>query len=196
MQRADLSESLRRVSELMRAFPAPWCVAGGWALDLFLGRVTRDHADAELAIFRNDQALLHRHLHGWTLEKVIEGRRLRWSADEQLQLPVHEIHARPFDQPDLAIEFLLNERTADEWIYRRDPRVTRPISRAILTSDVGYPILCPEIVVLYKSKFTRPKDEGDFMMVRGALDAEQRLWLRAALQTCHPEHPWLGILPR
>jgi hypothetical protein len=88
-----------------------------------------------------------------------------------------------------------NERTADQWVYRRDPHVQRPISRAILTSDVGYPILCPEIVVLYKSKSPRPKDEGDFMIVRGAMDTEQRAWLRVALQTCQPEHPWLGALP-
>ena len=194
MQPADLPASLRRAAELMRDFPAPWCVAGGWALDLFLGRVTREHADVELAIFREDQACLRRHLRDWTFEQIIDGRRLPWPADERLALPVHEIHARPRDERNLAIEFLLNERAADHWVFRRDPRVTRPISRAILTSNVGDPILCPEIVLLYKSKAPRAKDEADFTMAHSALDAEQHSWLRAALQTCHPDHRWLVAL--
>jgi hypothetical protein len=31
---------------------APWCVAGGWALDLWRGKETRSHADLEIAILR------------------------------------------------------------------------------------------------------------------------------------------------
>jgi hypothetical protein len=96
----------------MRGFPAPWCVAGGWALDLFLGRVTRTHADLELAVLREDQASLQGHLAGWSFEKVVEGRRAEWPASERLALPVHEIHARSVGESRRAIEFLLNERRA------------------------------------------------------------------------------------
>ena len=39
---ADLA---RRLHGLER----PWCVVGGWALDLWHGRQTRDHEDLELA---------------------------------------------------------------------------------------------------------------------------------------------------
>jgi hypothetical protein len=28
----------------------PWCVAAGWALDLFRGMQTREHGDIEIAI--------------------------------------------------------------------------------------------------------------------------------------------------
>ncbi|MFD6463810.1 nucleotidyltransferase domain-containing protein [Streptomyces roseolus] len=31
---------------------APWCVAGGWALDLFVGSTTREHEDIEIAVPR------------------------------------------------------------------------------------------------------------------------------------------------
>src|SRR4029077_2495242 len=30
----------------------PWCVVGGWAIDLFLGRETRHHEDLEIAVPR------------------------------------------------------------------------------------------------------------------------------------------------
>ena len=37
--------------------PAPWFIAGGWAIDLFLGRKTREHADVDFALSRLDQDL-------------------------------------------------------------------------------------------------------------------------------------------
>ena len=92
--RAQLCDVVRLIRPLMDGFPGPWCVAGGWALDLFLGRVTRSHADVELAIFRQDQALLHRHFSTWELEKIVNGQRHVWSEAQRLELPVHEIHAR------------------------------------------------------------------------------------------------------
>jgi hypothetical protein len=42
--------------ELMRGFAAPWWVAGGWALDLWLGRRTRDHEDLDVAVLRKTSA--------------------------------------------------------------------------------------------------------------------------------------------
>ena len=194
MKETDLPEPLRRALAKMRDFPAPWCLAGGWALDLFLGRVTRDHADVELAIFRDDQAHLHRHLRGWAFEQVVDGRLVPWSPKVRLDLPVHEIHARRPDHRDFSIEFLLNERKADRWVYRRDPRVTRAITSTVLTSDVGCPILCPEIVLLYKSKSPRSKDEADFRAARGSLDTEQRTWLSRSLETVYGDHDWLRLL--
>lgn len=41
-----------RLSSLMRSFDAPWWVAGGRALDLWMGRQTRAHQDVDVAILR------------------------------------------------------------------------------------------------------------------------------------------------
>jgi DNA-binding transcriptional LysR family regulator len=57
------------VAGLMEGFGRPWCIAGGWAIDLFLGRQTRPHKDVEIAIFRDDQRRLFEHLAGWTINK-------------------------------------------------------------------------------------------------------------------------------
>jgi hypothetical protein len=178
----------------MHGFTAPWCVAGGWALDLFLGRVTRTHADLELAVLREDQAALQQHFAGWTLEKVVDGRRVAWAAAERLALPVHEIHANSSGGPCRAIELLLNERERDEWVYRRDARVRLPIDRWIVPARGGVPVLCPAIVLLFKSKAPLPKDEADFRCVRDVLGHKRRQWLRDAMRLCHPDHPWAESL--
>jgi len=182
------------VRPLMRGFKALWCVAGGWALDLFLGQVTRPHDDLEFAIFRQDQHLLRQHLRDWTFQKVVEGRHLAWSADEGLKLPIHEIHAHLTKDPRLSFEFLLNERTADDWVYRREGRIRMPLERAIVRHVSGLPILCPAIVLLFKAKNHRPKDDRDFQKLRNALGREQWQWLEASLRICHPAHPWLAQL--
>ena len=35
---------------LLSDFRRPWMIAGGWAIDLFLRRVTREHEDVDIAI--------------------------------------------------------------------------------------------------------------------------------------------------
>jgi hypothetical protein len=191
---AEFGKILYETVSLMDSFPAPWCVAGGWALDLFLGRVTRSHADLELAVLREDQAALYQQLRGWTFEKVVEGRREAWPASERLALPVHEIHARSSEGPPRRIEFLLNERDGADWVFRRDPRVRLPLDRWIVRAGAGVPVLCPAIVLLFKAKAPRPKDEADFRSARDALGPERREWLGRAVRWCHPNHPWLESL--
>jgi hypothetical protein len=58
------------VERVMRAYPRPWWVSGGWAIDLFIGRVTRDHCDVEVGTFLPDQDEVRRHLDGWELLRV------------------------------------------------------------------------------------------------------------------------------
>jgi hypothetical protein len=43
---------------LLSVLRAPWWVAGGWALDLYLGKVTRVHKDLDVGIFREDAAIV------------------------------------------------------------------------------------------------------------------------------------------
>jgi hypothetical protein len=194
VRHTELDDVLRETTGLMQGFPAPWCVAGGWALDLFLGRVTRTHADLELAVLRDDDAALRQHFVGWTFEKVVGGRRVGWPASERLALPVHEIHGHSTGEPRRAIEFLLNEREGDDWVYRRDARVRLPMNRWIVLARGVVPVLCPAIVLLFKAKAPRLKDEADFRSARDTLGWERRRWLGDALALCHPNHPWLESL--
>jgi hypothetical protein len=86
---------------------APWYVSGGWAIDLHLGRVTREHHDVDVLLLRRDQARVHAALSdGWTLRKIVPhpqvefnrgaplpGTLHEWPAGERLELPVHQVNA-------------------------------------------------------------------------------------------------------
>ncbi len=42
------------VAERLDGCGVPWAVAGGWALDLFAGTISRAHADLEITVPRAD----------------------------------------------------------------------------------------------------------------------------------------------
>jgi hypothetical protein len=183
-----------RVAALMRGFAPPWFIAGGWAIDLFLSRVTRPHDDIEIALLRRDQLALQEYLRDWRWEKVIAGEFSPWSHGEWLELPVFELQCTNDRARPSRLEVLLNEMRADVWVFRRDARITRPLASSYLTTPAGIKFLGPEIVLLYKSKRPRAKDEEDFAAVVERLEDERRAWLRAALNVCAAGHHWLNRL--
>jgi len=183
---SSIDQRLETARETLTTNDIPRAVAGGWALDLFLGRQTREHADLDLAIWRADQEDLRAALAGdWMCELADHGTLRPWHADEWLSLPIHEIRTRPVSGAHPPLELLLNERDDTAWIYRRNPQVRRELDRAILVRDT-IPFLAPEIVLLYKSKAPRPTDEVDVRVAMPALTTEQREWLRLAIELVSP----------
>jgi len=182
-----------KVAALMRNFKPLWFIAGGWAIDLYLGRVTRPHADLEIAIFRRDQFALRAHLSDWQWQKVFKGELTLWQG-ERLAWPVHELYASNERAAPPRLEVLLNEAQRDQWVFRRNEEITRPIANCYRATPFGINALAPEIVLLYKSQAPRAQDEADFAATIAHLDAEQRAWLRAAIATCNAGHRWLHRL--
>jgi len=112
-------ERLTVARKILAANNIPWAVAGGWALDLFLGRQTREHADLDVAIWRADQHKLRESLPpDWVAEVSDNGVLRPWRSEEWLSLPLHEIHARSVNREGGSIELLLNERDDTAWISR------------------------------------------------------------------------------
>jgi len=187
-------DPIRSVAEIMRGFPHPWFVSGGWAIDLFLQHVTRDHSDIEIGIYRRDQQAIHQHLPGWTLEKVVQipdgGNWVPWEESEQLNLPVHQVRAKRLQPEPLEFEFFLNECNETHWMSRRHPELIRPMDEIMMMSFLGIPILAPEIQLLFKAKQTRPKDQNDFDLMLPFLNPAQRRWLADALKQYYPDHSW------
>jgi hypothetical protein len=188
-----MNSAIERVASVMSNFHAPWGIAGGWALDLFIGHESRPHADIDIAVLRSDQQQLRSQLSG-RVEKVVDRQLIEWLPTELLELPVHEAHVT---WPDgYQLEFLLNEQDQEkeEWVFRRDQRIRRPLVTAFLSGHV--PHLAPEIVLLYKAKTPSSKDDADFRTVLPHLGDEQRSWLRRALDMSNTGHRWAGILAR
>ena len=61
-------------------------------------------------------------------------------------------------------------------------------------SELGIPIVRPEIQLLYMARSTEPKNLSDFEMARPRLAPEAAAWLNAALQSTVPGHRWLHDL--
>ena len=191
----QVNQTLRSVSALFAALPCPWCFCGGWAIDLFLGRVTRPHKDVDVAILRRDQLLCRSYLRerGWHLEVAADGGFLPWPDGVFLESPLHAVWCKHdgFDPP--FVEVLLNEADGGRFVFRRNRSITLPLDRAFLRSADGLPFLAPEVVLLYKSSQAGEYRE-DFQAAAPALGCLSRAWLTDALVTLRPDHPWLGSL--
>lgn len=208
------------IAGLMSTFTSPWFVCGGWAVDAWLGRQTREHGDFDIAVFHEDQRALFDHLTGWNLiahDPNVAGATTEPWDGRTLDLPAH-IHARPGgarnrelveawvrtpgsqsrDGQDL--EIILNERRADAWLLNREPRVSLPLKRAVRTA-FGAPVAAPEALMFFKATayrgvpgYPRAHDDTDFRSLVPLLSGEGRVWLREAITLIDSAHPWLTLL--
>jgi hypothetical protein len=196
-------KALLEVAENLGGLRAPFYFAGGWAIDLHLGRVTRDHHDIDALVMRRDHLLLHKVLKQFSLKKIIphpdgmppnRGTIVEWPAGERLELPVHQLNAYRAGESEPAFQVMLAESSNGDWIFRRNPNVRMPISKMGFHPLWGLPYLAPEIVLLFKAKHLEPRDRVDFDHAIPALSADARQWLRDAIEKTHPGHEWLKVL--
>jgi hypothetical protein len=184
----------QQVAELMRGFDAPWWIAGGWALDLYLGRQTRAHNDIEVAVFRDDEAKLRRHLRAWEHFTAEGGTLTPVADDEPLPAAAHELWSRERGRDAWQLEILVEEREGDRWTYRRDPRIGLRAKDLGRFSNDGIPYIRPDVQLLYKSKDPRPVDESDLLAALPRLDTYQRATLAAWIGATNASHRWLDRL--
>ncbi|GAA3681815.1 hypothetical protein GCM10022224_052590 [Nonomuraea antimicrobica] len=181
------------VVELMRGLTAPWWVAGGYAIELAVGRAYREHGDVDVGLLRRDRLAVRRLLAGWDVHLAVAGTLAPWPLDEDLPGNVHDIWVREHPGGPWRFQLMLDEADGDEWVYRRDARIRRPLAGLTLEED-GFRRLAPEVQLLYKATGTRPKDEADLEAVLPLLSPAQRRWLDEALRTEHTVHPWCAAV--
>jgi hypothetical protein len=188
------------LADVMAGYPYPWFVSGGWAIDLFVGRVTREHEDVEVGTFFPHQEALRRHLSDWQLARIREDAWEPWESSDPIVLPEFQVQARSDDLAPHVFDIFLNPLEDDDWVSRRHPGLRVP-AREILGRTVArgdeppdIPYLVPEIQLLYKAKYHRPKDEADFGAVVELMTRTQRRWLSETLQAHHPGDRWIARL--
>jgi hypothetical protein len=195
-------KALLDVAEVLGPLRAPFYFAGGWAIDLHLGRVTREHHDVDVLVMRRDHLGLHKALKEFSLKKIIphpegllnRGTLVEWKPGERLELPIHQINAYRADEAEPAFQVMLAESSDSEWIFRRNPKVRMPISRMGFYPLWGLPYLAPEIVLLFKAKHLEARDRIDFDNASPILSVDARRWLHDAIEQTHPGHEWLNRL--
>ncbi len=185
------------IEELTRRFAATtvdWWIAGGVAIDLFLGWTSRHHEDVDIEMFRRDRDVLFDVFEGWDLRTMSEGALSPWTRGEHIADEVFGIWGRPTAGDPWAVEVILASGDGDQWRFRRDPRITMAKDLLLRQTRSGIRYCTPEVQLLYKAKRARAKDDIDLTRVLHLLTADQKQWLMDALEMTEPGHPWLLVL--
>ena len=173
---------------------APWCVVGGWAIDLALGRVTRPHEDLEVGVPREafPQVLRHLQRQGYVLHEAADGQTRRLGPDEAPQPPSHQAWVEDTAEGVWRLDVMLEPTEPPVWRCWRHADIRAPFDFMVAPGPI--PHLKPHGVLLYKAKWTREKDEADLANTAPLLSSGERAWLIEALELAYPGHAWTGRL--
>lgn len=183
-----------QVATILKGSTPTWCVVGGWAIDLWLGRYTRDHGDIEIAAPRNDFVSLRRALEPrYQLYAVGNGETSALDIDDLFPSSQHQCWVADPTSGKWRLDLMLEPGDSRTWVFRRDERIQESRDRMI-DRDGNIPFLRPEGVLLYKAKSHRAKDQADLEACLPSLPPESRSWLATSLSMVHPDHRWLNLL--
>lgn len=189
----------KQLANLLSEYGYPWAIAGGWSIDLFLHRETRSHKDIDVMVFRDDWVKISNYLQqrNWSL-KLVDSGQLYPVEDE---VPLKDSVFNVFCEHQLLeldfIELLVEHTSEDMWIYRRDSKISKPLRQTIQMSQLGIPILVPELALLYKSKYPEElSNRHDFEVALPELSMEQKNWLSWAIEQTNESHVWIDKLQR
>lgn len=169
----------------------PWCVTAGWAIDLFVGRETRQHNDLEIAIPAAAWPVVSAALS--TLTFVVAGSGQLWPVNDANLAAHFQTWGRDASGA-FRLDVFRDPHDHDTWICRRDTRLTRPYSTLIRKTPDGIPYMAPDVVLLFKAKHARDKDWADLHTCLPRMSNAEKEWLLTAINTVHPDHPWVTAL--
>jgi hypothetical protein len=104
------------VASIFAKTPCPWWVAGGYAIELAVGRPIREHGDIDVMVLRRDQLHVQRVLDGWEWWAADPPGTLRpWARGEALPVGVHDVWCRPGPAGPWRIQVMLDESDGGDW---------------------------------------------------------------------------------
>jgi hypothetical protein len=185
-----------QAAERLAGVDVPWAIAAGWAIDLFVGLDRRDHEDLEVVVPASSFPEVARALA--ELEFFVVGQAVVEPVDEAGGLfdEHHQTWGLDRSANCWRIDVFREPAEGDTWICRRDERIRLPYSEVVEHTPNGIPFVRPEVVLLFKAKSARPKDEADLAAVLPRLDSTRRRRLHDWIALVHPGHFWLGDLER
>jgi len=190
--------SVQQVAELFAGLTVPWWIAGGRAIDLFVGRETRSHGDTDVLICRDDQLEVQSYLSSWDLHKSQQPGLKPWPIGEFQARPVDDIWCRPTEDSPWQLQLMLLDTDGDQWVFKRDPTIHRSLRSIGRRTAAGVFYLVPEIQLLYKAKpETLEKDEADFQVALPLMEEAASVWLLECLEKRFPDgHAWIEQLKK
>ena len=171
-----------------------WAVAGGWAIDLFLGRTTRDHEDLEVVVPAAEAEGVMQAFAppGWDWRVPSPDEMFAPDADAMSRS--HQTWLWDETRGAFVVDVFRDLADGNRWVCRRDETITAAWSDVVTRTASGIPFLVPEVVLLFKAKHARPKDVSDLENVVPRMSVEARGRLAEWLVTVHPGHRWLDRL--
>lgn len=182
------------LADRLTGLAEPWCIVGGWALDLWHGQQTRHHDDLEFTILRGDFPRFRDRLKPMRLYTAGDGVVDYLPDGQNPPSRIFQIWCRDIQEPLWRVDMMIEPGTRETWVYKRDSRVARPRTDMVDRTDEGLCYLKPTAVLLFKAKYRRDKDEIDFANALPKLDAVERAWLKDSLDLVHPGHEWARAL--
>lgn len=174
------------IVSLFRSAIFPWWIAGGLAIEHFVRRRLRPHADIDVLVLRKDVTSLRRYLNGWDCWAADPPGHLRvWHVDEVLGDNVHDVWCRQDSTSPWSFQIMIDESNGSEWYSRRCHQVRKPLEEMGVSDDQGGRFLSPEIQLFYKASSPRPKDELDFEASLPLLAPTQKAWLLEAIERAY-----------
>ena len=180
-----------RVAARLAGLDVPWRVSAGWAIDLFLGGERREHEDLEIAVPANRFGEIAARLDELEFHVVTRGIAAPVAESAELMETIHQTWGLDRTANRWRVDVFREPFDDDGWVARRDESIRLPYAELIEHTPHGIPYERPEVVLLFKAKHARPKDEADLAAVLPRLSAERRALLADWLERVHPGHFWL-----
>jgi hypothetical protein len=98
-------------------------------------------------VLRSEHEALRTYLHDWDLRIAYKGRLRGWSSGP-VGPPENAVWGRPSTATAWHIDFKVEAVEGDEWVYRRDSSVRRPVADLGVVVE-GIPYLAPDLAQLY-----------------------------------------------
>jgi hypothetical protein len=175
------------VASLLRGCDIRWWIVGGRAARV--GAAARRHEDTDIAFRRADLPALRAHLRDWHLWQNNSGWLHPLLPGDDLHPECEQIWLRRDANHPWVADFQV-DRSTQEWIFKRDPRIRLSWDRVLHeVDDLWY--LRPEVALLHKAHLDRPQDRAD--LTAAALTDDARLWLASTLELLG-HHDWATIV--
>lgn len=186
-----------------------WHLCGGFAIDAYLGEITRKHKDIDITVSFDGmkECIEYLKLKGWEIDAPIGNQRFVpveialkrldlyfdniWCYKKGADfLKMEKVHR---EQTELDfIEVLFNKIENSVFYYQKNHNIMINTDMAFIKKE-EVSILAPEIILLYKSRnYNNDNYKHDFDIVINKIEKERYDWFINAMNIAYPDgHPWI-----
>lgn len=177
-------------------FSRNWYLVGGWALDIWHGHQTRLHEDLEFAFLQDGIDFCRNNLGELEFFTVADKNLVHLPANETAPVDRWQIWGADMSTRCWRVDMMMDRGNRKIWCYKREFSIQLPRSEAVRVSAAGISYLAPTLILLFKAKYMRRKDQEDFALAIPKLGPLEKQGLVTWLECLHPGHEWIATLKR